>query len=279
MSGTSESNGRGGAKKHASAIYTGNVMHCRTRPRRHAFRYTAYWLLLDLDELPNLSKYLWTFSYNRWNLFSLHSRDHGHEEGQAPLRNEIETNLRQAGIDLQGGPIKLLCMPRVLGFTFNPLSVLFCYHHDGDLLAIAYEVHNTFSQRHSYLIGVPRNEPDGPVEQSCSKTFYVSPFMPMGMTYEFRVEPPKDSVRVVINGSDSDGPLITASLAGTRSTLSDAALLKQFLLMPFLTLKVVAAIHWEALRLWLKGIRLVERPNPPSRSVSVLPEMENVRVD
>ncbi len=274
-----ESPNGGKRKTPTSAIYSGQVRHCRTRPRRHAFRYKAYWLLLDLDELPELSRKLRTFSFNRWNLFSLYGRDHGHDGGDAPLRPAIDTSLRQAGLDPRGGTIMMLCMPRVLGFTFNPLSVHFCYHRDGELMAIVYEVHNTFSQRHSYLLGVPRGEGKGSVEHGCAKAFYVSPFMPMGMSYAFHVDPPSETVRVVINGSDDDGPLIVASLAGTRTPLTDTALLKRFLLTPFVTLKVVAAIHWEALRLWLKGIRLVERPKPPARPVSVLPVMENSRAD
>lgn len=250
-----------------SSLYRGMVAHRRLKPRSHAFRYRAYWLLLDLDELPALHRRLRFFSHNRWNLFSFHDADHASGNGCA-IRPELDHHLQQAGIDLHGGAIRVLCMPRVLGFVFNPISVHFCYGRDDALKAILYEVHNTFRQRHSYLIGVPSNTEPATVDQSCAKRFYVSPFMDLAMTYRFKVRPPDKHVGVVIAGDDADGPLIVASLEGERQPLSDAALLRQFFALPLLTLKVVAAIHWEALRLWLKGVPLVPRPAPPETSVT-----------
>lgn len=252
----------------ASAVYIGSVAHRRMKPRVHAFRYNAYWLLVDIDELPTLHRRLRLFSHNRWNVFSF--RDGDHASGAAtPLRPQIERHLQQSGIDLQGGAIRILCMPRVLGFVFNPLSVHFCFGRDGMLKALLYEVHNTFNQRHSYLIGVPpQARTDAAVEQTCAKRFYVSPFMEMDMSYRFRVTPPGASVGVVICGDDAGGPVIAATLAGERHALTDRTLLRVLLAMPLVTLKVVAAIHWEALRLWLKGLRLVPRPAPPPDPVS-----------
>jgi uncharacterized protein len=158
-------------------------------------------------------------------------------------------------------------MPRILGFVFNPLSVHFCYGRDGVLKALLYEVHNTFRQRHSYLIGVP-HQPDGAVEQTCAKRFYVSPFMEMAMTYRFRVRPPAEAVSVLICGDDAAGPVIAARLDARRRVLTDAALLRVFFAMPLMTAKVVAAIHWEAVRLWLKGLSIVPRPAPPQDPVT-----------
>lgn len=261
-----------------SAIYKGFVAHRRLRPKVHAFRYRAYWMLFDLDELTALETSLRWFSHNRWNLFSFQDRDHGDGSGRS-LRSQIEAHLHAAGIDLDGGAIRVLCMPRVLGFVFNPLSVHFCHGPTGVLRAIVYEVHNTFRQRHSYLIGQPRQQPDGAVEQACAKRFYVSPFMPMDLHYRFRVRPPSDGIGVTVCGDDADGALIIASLDGRRIPLSDGALLGQFFTLPALTLKVVAAIHWEALRLWLKGIRFYPRPAPPARTVTASGGLDRVAAE
>lgn len=153
-------------------------------------------------------------------------------------------------------------MPRILGFTFNPISVYYCYRGDGALAALLYEVHNTFGQRHSYLIPVEDGAADEPLEQRCLKSFYVSPFMDMDIAYTFRLQPPTNRIALVIDGSDSQGRVIVASLAGKRRALTDGVLLAAFAAFPLLTLKVVAGIHWEALKLWIKGMRL--RPRPPA---------------
>ena len=120
---------------------------------RTALRYGVFWLLLDLDEIDTLARRLRLFSRNRFNALSFHDRDHG-EPGAGALRAQIERHLADAGIDIGGGAIRLLCMPRIFGYAFNPLSVHFCYRRDETLAAILYEVHNTFGERHSYLIPV-----------------------------------------------------------------------------------------------------------------------------
>lgn len=250
-----------------SAIYVGSVAHRRIAPRPHALRYRAFWLLLDLDEVPAVAAKLHLFSYNRRNLFSLHDADHG-DGSQTPLRKQIERCLAPAGIDISGGTVRLLCMPRTLGYAFNPLSIYFCHRADGTLAAVIYEVHNTFGERHSYLI--PAEAADGVVRQRCRKTFYVSPFMDMEMHYAFRVHLPGRHVAVAIRGSGAEGPLIDACLLGARRDLTDLALLRAFVAVPAVTLKVIAAIHWEALRLWLKGLRLRPRPQKPERLVTVV---------
>jgi DUF1365 family protein len=163
-------------------------------------------------------------------------------------------------------------MPRVLGYAFNPLSVYFCYRRCGRLAAILYEVSNTFHQRHSYMIPVPKGaNGDGgrAIRQECPKQFYVSPFLDMDMTYSFRVVPPGRRVGIAISGRDAEGPIIVASLFAERSPLSDPGLALAFVTYPLLTLKVIAGIHWEALRIWLKGIRLRARPQPPERAVTL----------
>jgi uncharacterized protein len=250
-----------------SALYAGAVVHRRAVPRIHTLRYRCFWLVLDLDELPALSTRLTLFSHNRANLFSLHDRDYG--DGSAtPLRTQVERHLATAGIDIGGGPIRLLCMPRTLGYAFNPLSVYFCHRRDGALAAILYEVHNTFGERHSYLIPVEAGAKV--VRQSCDKRFFVSPFMDMDLRYDFRIVPPGQRVVVAIRGRAGAATVITASIAADRRDLSDGTLLRAFFSYPALTAKVIVAIHWEALRLFLKGLPLRRKPAPPERPLSIV---------
>lgn len=238
----------------ASCIYSGWVMHRRLRPVRHQFRYRSWWLLLDLEEIDALDLRLTAFSRNRRNLISFHDSDHGHDDGVA-LRDQIARRLSVDGIDYDGGPIRLLCTPRVLGYQFNPLSVYFCHRRDGSLAAIVYEVHNTYGERHSYCLRSSAHD-ERTVHQRCAKQFYVSPFLGMGMSYGFRVAPPHDTLTIGITGSDKDHPLIHAVLTADRHELSDRRLLALLCSQPFVSLKVTAAIHFEALRLWRKGLAI-----------------------
>jgi DUF1365 family protein len=159
-------------------------------------------------------------------------------------------------------------MPRVLGYGFNPLSIYFCHRHDGTLAAVLYEVHNTFGERHSYII--PVDADSSCVRQRCDKRFYVSPFMDMDLSYEFRVAPPADRVSIAIRACDQAGPVIFAALAGERRELTDRALARLLATHPLLTLKVIGAIHWHALLLWWKGVALRPRPRPPARDVTLV---------
>ena len=249
----------------ASAIYPGLVTHARVKPRAHRLAYRVFFLLLDLDELGRLDWKLGLFSRGRLNLVSVRETDHG-DGSDTPLKAQVEAELAAAGI-AHGGPVRMLCMPRVLGHGFNPLTVYFCHRKDGTLSAILYEVTNTFGERHAYLIPAA----DGPVvRQGCAKDFYVSPFMDMDLTYSFRIRPPGETVRVQVEARDADGLVLAASFLGRRAPLSDAALLKAWLTHPWMSLGVLAAIHWEALKIWLKGGRLRPRPAPPLRRVTVV---------
>ncbi len=232
----------------------------------HALRYRIFQMLFDLDEIPALARSLRLFSHNGFNLIGFHDRDHlaGNE---TPLRRQVETYLAEAGIALGGGPIRVLCMPRLLGMVFNPISVYFCHHAGGGLAAMLYEVNNTFGQRHCYLL--PVGGKDGAVVQECPKRFYVSPFFDLDMTYRFRVSPPGGSVSVAIQGVRGAATMISTSFTGTRRELSDRALLRAFVSHPLLALKVLGGIHWEALRLWRKGMRLQPRPPAPADPVSI----------
>jgi len=253
----------------SSALYVGAVTHRRLRPKPHRLRYRVFSLLLDLDEIPTLARNLRLFSHRRFNLFGFDECDHADGSG-TPLRQWVECQLAAAAIDLQGGSIRLLAMPRVLGYGFNPISVYFCHHRDGHLLALLHEVHNTFGERHTYLIPVESPGDSAEIRQDCDKAFHVSPFMAMNMRYEFRVRAPGKALNIVIRGTDANGPIIVAALAGERRELTDAALLGAFLRTPLLTLKVIAGIHWEALRLWRKGLKFYGKPTPPTTAVSIV---------
>jgi len=239
-----------------SALYAGDVVHVRTRPKARKLRYRVAQMLLDLDELPQLGRSLRWFGYNRAAVFSFHDRDHG--DGSADLRGWVLRQLAQAGCDFRPGPVRVLCMPRVLGHVFNPLSVYFCHDDRHALSAVIYEVHNTFGQRHSYVVAVD-GEAGGQVRQHCEKAFYVSPFLPMALRYDFALRPPAGTVKVRVAASDGEGLLLDAWFNGHRRTLDDSELLKAVLAFPLMTLKVVLAIHWEALNIWISGIPLVAR--------------------
>lgn len=261
----------------ASALYAGAVMHQRLRPRRHRLRYRMFSLLVDLDELPALAKRLRFFSLNRFNLFSLHERDYGdiaqHPGDTGGLRGHVERQLRAAGLPT-GGTIRLLTMPRILGYAFNPLSVYFCADPDGALRALLYEVHNTFGERHGYLLEVDAAARGADrIVQGCAKAFRVSPFLAHELRYEFRVEPPRADRRglsLAVVARDEAGTLVNARFDGERHRLDDAALARVFISHPLLTLKVIAAIHWEALRLFVKGVRLQPAPPPAATPLTVV---------
>jgi DUF1365 family protein len=159
-------------------------------------------------------------------------------------------------------------MPRILGYAFNPLSIYFCHRRNNTISAIFYEVSNTFGERHNYLIPV-QDDVKGPIRQESLKSFYVSPFMSTEMAYSFAVVPPGEDLMVSIVGRDTEGPLIVAKLSATRQDLTDATLARAFLAYPLLTLKVIAGIYWEALRIWFKGVGIEPRPSPPDRLVTI----------
>ena len=250
----------------ASGLYVGEVTHRRLRPRAHSLRYRVFMLLLDLDEAPGLVGRLAMLARGRFGLMSFDEADHG-DGSRMPLRAQVEARLAQAGIEA-GGPIRLLCMPRVLGYGFNPLSLFFCHGRDGRLAAILYEVTNTFGDRHSYLIACDP-EPGEPVRQATAKRLHVSPFMDMDLAYRFSVRPPGEAVSVAVAVDDAEGLMLATAFTGRRRPLTDAALAVAFVSHPLLTLKVIAAIHWEALRIWLKGVGYRPRPPAPASPVTV----------
>jgi len=254
--------------KLSSCLYQGAVMHHRFRPAKHRFIYKVFSLCLDIDELPRLDRFRW-LSINRFNLFSFNEKDHG--SGHGNLAENIRQLLTQRGYNQATHRIRLLCYPRILGYAFNPLSVYFCYNQDDQLDVILYEVSNTFGSRHTYLL-----EADSKTDQirhSCNKEMYVSPFIPMDTAYSFRISPPSDKVAVSIRQTEQSTlgarqPILQATFTGTQSELTDKTLLKVFFKYPLMTLKVILAIHWEALRLWRKKLSLQPRDTRQKHSIS-----------
>ena len=253
----------------AAALYFGEVMHARLKPMGHRFSYRVMSLLIDLDRLDAADRQCRLFGVNRAALYSFHEKDHGECDGSS-LRIYAQHQAAERGVDLTGGRVVLLCYPRLLGFTFNPLSAYFCYRADGELALMIYEVRNTFGDIHAYVLPVKPGEFSAAgLRQQQDKLFYVSPFIDMAMRYHFRVSPPASDVRLRILETDREGPLLAATFHGRRRDLTTAQLLRSFFGLPLVTLKVVAAIHWEALRLWIKGARLVPRSMSATRHTAL----------
>ena len=240
------------------SLYFGKVMHARLKPVQHRFVYKVFSLLIDIEQLQQAGKTSRLFAVNRPGLISFQERDHGYRDSRS-LREFVDAKLAENNLQ-SDGHVALLCYPRVFGYTFNPLSVYFCHSADGELNAIIYQVHNTFGASHSYVKPVnKRSATDIPIRQETDKALYVSPFIDMAMRYKFRISPPGDSVRVRILEIDKAGPLLSATFAGEYAPMTSGNLARGLLQTMGLTWKVTAGIHFEAFRLWLKGVKLVPR--------------------
>lgn len=248
-----------------ACLYVGSVMHARLRAPLHRFRYRMLWLLVDIDRLPEAGRLSPLFSVARPNLVSFHPRDHGAADG-SPLRPRIDRLLAQAGIELPGGRVMLLCCPRVLGHVFNPLSVYFAYRADGRLAATVYEVRNTFGERHDYIEPVDDAGADkGVVTQERRKTFHVSPFLPMDLRYRFRVSPPAESLRLRILACDERMPVLSTAMEAERRPLCAATILAALARSLLPLAGNLTGIHGEALRIFLKGATVFRHPSRARR--------------
>lgn len=238
-----------------SSLYIGRISH--VRPGRHRLSYKVFMLALDLDALPELDRRLRFFSHNRFNLAAVFDRDHVGRTNR-PIRPQIAAMLRQAGLGWDDGRIVLLAMPRILNYVFNPLSVYFCYRRNGEIAALVHEVRNTFGESHFYVLPATCDS-TGVLIQTCAKDFFVSPFLEMDLRYEFRIIPPGERVAIAMAVRRGDMVVLTASFAGEHRTLTDAHLFRAWFANPMLTLTVTIGIHWEALKMLLKGIPFLGR--------------------
>jgi DUF1365 family protein len=250
----------------ATALVTADVMHKRLRPRMHGFTYKVYYLCFALGQIEYLSNRL--LSLDRWNLLSFHRRDHGARDG-SDLAAWIGKVLADYNIAEANGAIILLTMPRVLGYVFNPVSFWFCLDKSGDLRAVLSEVRNTFGEYHSYISFHSDHRlirPDDWLQSE--KIFHVSPFMDVRGYYRFRFICRPDKVFACVNYFDEQGLMLTTSVGGNPAPLTTFAVFKNFFCYPLITLKVIGLIHWEAVRLLLKGVRYRPKPPPPLQKIT-----------
>ena len=255
-----------------SALFTGRVIHQRLAPRPHRLSYRVLYLLVDIDELDGIGRRLRLFAHNRPAAMSIHDRDHGPRDGSG-LREHISGLCRAAGACGEIGSIQLLCMPRLFGCVFNPLSVYICRDPDGSLAALVYEVKNTFGDQHSYVFAGMAADPAGRVpEHECCKRMHVSPFMPLTGGYRFRLSLPAPGrprlVLAIRHRADASNRM-HAIFAGERRALTDSRIAAAIAANPALALKVTGGIGWHALRLWLKGLPFHPRPQPPDRAFTI----------
>ena len=248
-----------------SALFVGKVSHRRKAPIEHRLRYRTYSLLIDLDEIDALAGRLKLLSRNRWNLFGIHDRDHGARDG-SEMRAWFEQQSQRAGIDVTGGRVEVLLYPRLLGYTFNPLTIWFGYRADGSLGVVLYEIHNTFGHSRSHLVPI---DGEAPHRHRFDKDLHVSPFFDREGSYSFTLRPPGPRFSVSIDYATADEELLTATMVGERRALTDRGLARVFFTHPLLTLKIIGGIHWQAFRLLLKGARYRPVPEPPDTRVSV----------
>ncbi len=248
-----------------ASLYVGETTHHRFAPRPHRFKYRLFQLWIDIDRPAQALGGLWAIRYGRFGLFSFAQRDHGARDG-SPLRPWVEAQLRAAGIAATAHHIRLLCFPRVLGFVFNPISIFFVHAADERLEAVIYEVNNTFGQTHAYVIPTR----GGPVERhDADKALYVSPFYRVEGGYRFRLTPPGETLDLTVQKQTGGRPNFLATLSLRQQPLTNRALAGLFFALPFMTLGVVIAIHWEAVRLWIKGAPFRARPPGPRAGMSV----------
>ena len=232
------------------SLYLGRVMHMRLRPVTHQFRYRVFSLCLDVDRIADQLEPLRLITYNRFGLFSFHDIDHARRDGSA-LRPWIDAEHAKRGM-ARPHKVSVLAFPRILGYVFNPLTLYYGYDNAGRLSSIIYEVKNTFGDQTAYVL--PCTDQTTAMDQTQKKMMYVSPFIELDQTYHFRLNAPDERLGLRIKQTGAQGETLISSLNATRKDLTDAALLKCFLSYPLMTLKVVAGIHWEALRLALKGV-------------------------
>jgi len=249
-----------------SCIYNGTVIHKRYKPKTHFFKYSVFSLLLDLSELEFLNDKIRFFSFNKFNLISFFEKDHGNRDGTS-LVNWVKNYLKKNQIETENIKIKLLCYPRIFGYVFNPLSVFFVYDKNEKLVSILYEVKNTFGEQHTYVFRID-NE-NNLIQNNCSKKFHVSPFIQMDCNYFFKILKPGERLSIIIDQYDPKGKILFASQDGIKANLTGKELIKSYLKHPLMTFKIISAIHFEAFKLWIKGIKLVKKKLKIKNNITV----------
>jgi DUF1365 family protein len=244
------------------------VRHTRLRPQRHAFAYGTFFVLLPMRSLA--AGTATELAINRAGLMSFHDVDHGdgRTRAQGGALQWLDDVLHSEGIHDATGEVWLHCYPRVLGYTFKPVSFWYCHDAHDQLRAIVVEVNNTFGERHCYLL----DRPQWGVEQVAQKVFHVSPFCAIEGRYRFRFmrtfQRNRNRTVARIDHDDDNGPLIQTSVCGELQPATSAAQHRALLRYPLMTLMVMARIHWQALQLWVKRVRFFTKPSPPTDFVT-----------
>jgi DUF1365 family protein len=242
----------------------GEVRHTRLKPAHHAFSYPTYFLMLPLRAMQKGGST--ALARNRRGLLSFHDSDHG--DGSKDCLAWLDALLLDQGIADAQGEVWLHTYPRVLGYTFKPVSFWYCHRSDGTLRAIVVEVNNTFGERHCYLLDAPCYGQ----ELRADKVFHVSPFCRIEGSYRFRfMRARRDNIEKTvarIDHDDATGPLLQTSVAGTLQTINAASLRKAFWGYPAMTFGVLARIHWQAFKLWRKRVPFISKPQPPTLFVT-----------
>ncbi len=237
-----------------SCLYECSVMHHRFSPKVHHFEHRIFMFYLDLDELDTVAQQNILFSRNRRNIYSFRDDDH-EPAGQNPLKERILNFLWQNGIYLgAGGSVRLLTLPRVFGYVFNPVSIYYCFNEAGKPVCSVAEVGNTFREMKLYLLGREQLGADDTFSKVVPKHFYVSPFSNLTLNFDFKLKIPGDDLNIQIDDRDEDKKILISTLAGKRVELTNRALFGFTLKYPLITLKVIFLIHYQALRLWLKRV-------------------------
>ncbi|MFP5460663.1 MAG: DUF1365 domain-containing protein [Gammaproteobacteria bacterium] len=243
----------------------GEVRHRRLRPVEHAFRYASFFLRVPAHRLDGRPAGNLLFGLNRRALLSFHERDHGAGGAALPW---IRGLLQDAGIAADG-EIWLHAFPRVLGYAFKSVSFWFCQDRAGNRLAIVAEVNNTFGERHFYLLAAPDGAPlRRGAELTAAKVFHVSPFCEVSGGYRFRFLDGDERSVARIDHDDDTGPLLLTSISGRYAPVGLAGCARALLGHPLFTFGVIARIHWQALRLWLRRVPFHRKPAPPAQAAS-----------
>lgn len=246
-------------------LYIGSVMHRRLFPVKYKFIYRVFSLLINIDTLEQDLAPLKFLSLEKFNLFTFSKSDHGPRDG-SDLRDWVDCKLAEAGLLNAGHRVELFCFPRVLGYTFNPLSLWLCYDQKNTIKAILAQVHNTFGEQHIYLLKAKNM---GPLHAQHKKTFHVSPFIDMNAQYDFSIDANEEQIKILIKETKENKLLLVASQIAQRRELSDACLLSVFFSIPLMTIKIITAIHWQAFKLWLRGLKFFAKPPQPTDEMSL----------
>lgn len=247
-------------------LFFGSVMHERLKPVVNRFRYPVFFVqvsLRDLDATPSR-----LFSIDRWNLFSLYRRDYGLRNG-SDLDSWIRSLLRREGLSNVDGEVVLQTFPRVLGYAFNPVSFWLCHDREGLLRAVLVEVNNTFGEHHTYLLSKPNGAAIVDADWlETEKHFHVSPFLKIDGRYRFRFKVNTKKSAIRIDHHNADGEMLRTSIVGHAAPISNVKLAYAFVRYPWMTLGVILRIHWQAVKLWAKGVTFYSKPAPPSKELT-----------